>query len=303
MALAGWVLSRERSWLWACARGPGQTAGSHHCALPGLAAPGASWPGCLAAPHNRYHPATTPVARPGDPAGGGGASGAVTPNRFAFGVSGPVSPSPPAVWLSATPPPTPRNVAAPETTSKPLMTSSRSPSRTLEQPPTITSHPVIGQDKTKSGEPKGLCDPTDFGFSILDFGFPSGVGFWILDSGFWIPRQADQLGIADCRLRGWRRGQSAIQNPQSEIRNRTGGPPRYRNGPPGKTSVPGERAAQSTIRNQKSPIPRLPGTRPPRCLLRRRRGLLRRRSHRGPVRPLPRRLRRTRPRRSSRASC
>ena len=156
VALAGWALSRERSWLWACARGPGQTAGSHHCALPGLAAPGASWPGCLAAPHNRYHPATTPVARPGGPAGGGGASGAVTPNRFAFGVSGPVSPSPPAVWLSATPPPTPRNVAAPETTSKPLMTSSESPSRTLEQPPTITSHPVIGQDKTKRREPKRL---------------------------------------------------------------------------------------------------------------------------------------------------
>ena len=156
LALAGWVLSRERSWLWACARGPGQTAGSHHCALPGLAAPGAFRPGCLAAPHNRYHPATTPVTRPGGPAGGGGASGAVTPNRFAFGVSGPVSPSPPAVWLSATPPPTPRNVAALAATSKPLMTRSRSPSRTLEQPPTITSHPVIGQDKTNGREPRRL---------------------------------------------------------------------------------------------------------------------------------------------------
>ena len=93
------ISSRERPRTRACAVVPGQTAGSHHCALPGLSAPGASWPGCLAAPHNRYHPAIVPRL-PGDgPAGGGGASGAVTPNRFALGASGPVSPSPPAVWF------------------------------------------------------------------------------------------------------------------------------------------------------------------------------------------------------------
>lgn len=72
---------------------------------------------------------------PGEgPAGGGGASGAVTPNRFAFGASGPVGPSPPAVWLSTTPPPTPRNVSAAGRTSKRVMTHRREVHEALKKP-------------------------------------------------------------------------------------------------------------------------------------------------------------------------
>ena len=113
-------------------RGPGsdlrptprtERASSHRCATAGPFGAGGFQPGCLAAPHS-----CTTLPRDGCPpsaplAVAFGRSGAVTPKfPMAFGDSRPVGLSPPAVWFSTTPPPTPRNVASLPPYSKSLMT-------------------------------------------------------------------------------------------------------------------------------------------------------------------------------------